>query len=64
MTTFVAIVIIGLILLMIFQKIKFHLQWKQVYTAIGSQRNGTGIPSYDGTQYDIYVKKKEIHKVG
>jgi hypothetical protein len=88
-TTIVAIVIFSLILLMIFQKIRFHLEWKQVYTAIGhnqyykyvneltakgipyrtktpigTQRNGDGIPSYDETQYDIYVKKKEIHKVG
>jgi hypothetical protein len=88
MTTVVALAIIGLILLMVFQKIKFHLEWKQVYTAIGyeqyykytneltakgipcrtrtpigSQRNGEGILSYDATQYNIYVKKKDVHKI-
>jgi hypothetical protein len=90
MTTIIAIVIIiSGALLMIIQKVRFHLEWEQVYTAIGhkqyyeyvnkltakgisyrtrtpigTQRNGEGIPSYDTTQYDIYVKKIEVYKVG
>jgi hypothetical protein len=90
MSTIIAIVIIiGVILLMFIQKIRFHLVWKQVYTAFGhkqyyeylnklkakgisyrtrtpfgTQRKGEGIPSYDATQYDIYVRKKEVYKVG